>query len=136
MSQLLNGGHSRHGKRAQGHTVDVVFVLQDLGAQAGHVDIGRTLAAAAFACEATVKNVGQFLGFQDAFILIQCLGESLAFPSSCEDFAKHVGTSAGGLGFVTTHLVGRAQCAADMVRLTTIASPVALLDAAHQCMKL
>ena len=138
MPQLLNGGHPRHGKRAQRHTIDIIFVLQDFGAQTGHVDIGRALTAAAFAGKAAIQNFGEFLGLQDTIKFRAAIfdRESFTLPPSCEDFAKHVGASASGLGLVAAHFVGRTERATNQIRLTTVASAVALLDAAHQRMKL
>ena len=133
MSQLLNGGHPRHGKRAQRHTIDIIFVLQDFGAQTGHVDIRGALTAASFAGETAIQNFGEFLGLQDTikFRTTICNCESFTLPPSCEDFAKHIGASASGLGLVAAHLVGRAKCTTNQIRLTTVASTISLLDTAH-----
>ena len=136
MPQLLHCGHPRHGKRTHRHAADVVFVLKDFGAQACHVDVGRTLAAAAFASQTAVQHFGQFLRFQDAFVFVERLCEGLTPPPSCEDFAQHIGTGAGGLGLVATDLESGTKGAANQVRLAAVAGTIALLNAAHQGMEL
>ena len=67
MPQLLHSGHIRHSKGTQRHAAHIVLLLQNLGTQAGHVDVGGTLTATAFAGQTTVQNLGQFFGLKDTF---------------------------------------------------------------------
>ena len=133
-AQALDLGHAGHEPRAQRGAVAVVPVLQQLGAQAGHVDIGGTLAAAALAGEALVEHL---LELGNVEHLAAAAGrQGLAVPATGEQLAQHVGAGAGRTGLVAADLVGRAHGAAHGAGLAAVAGAVALLDGAHERMHL
>ena len=131
MPELFHGGHIRYGKGTQGHAADIVFLLQNLGAKAGHVNIGGTLAATALAGQTAIKHLGEFFRFEDALVLMQGFGEGLALPPSCENLTQDVSTGAGGFGLVAADFESWTQRAANKVRFATVARAIALLYAAQ-----
>ena len=97
-----------------------IVVLQQFGPDLCQVYIRRTLSPTAFAGQTRVQH----------------LLDQLRIAAACQHLAQHVSPGPRRLGLVAAHLEGRAHRTAHQVRLSAVASPVALLNGAHQGMRL
>ena len=122
MAQPLDSGHPCDRERAQRRAFPLVDLLQDLRADACHVDIGGAFSPAALACEAAFQH---FLDLRRS--------ESIAV---CQAFSQYIRPGAGSHQFVASSLEGRTHRAADEIGLAAIAGAVALLDGAHERVRL
>lgn len=117
------GGVGEVGNQAsaQGDAVGVVVALEEFGFEFGDIDVGGALGLAAFAGEAEVHDLFDFVG-----------GERAAGVGRVgEEVAEDVGAGAGGVLFFAGGHVAGAHGAAAEVGFAAVAGAVAFLGGAE-----